>query len=167
MYEGMIAETVGFRGHNDDLIEGYLARPLGAGPFPGVVLIHHLPGWDEATKEITRKLAYHGYVGFAPHLHHREGPGTPEEIMAKIWQAGWIPDEQCIGDVDAAIRYLETLALLQREGGNYRLLFRRPAGLSDGLQDQTHQCRRGLLWGTGGGQTRGTVPSVSRLPPLT
>lgn len=109
MYEGMIAETVGFRGHNDDLIEGYLARPLGAGPFPGVILIHHLPGWDEASKEMTRKLAYHGYVGFAPHLHHREGPGAPEELMAKIWQAGGIPDEQCIGDVDAAIRYLETL----------------------------------------------------------
>ena len=35
MYEGMIAETVGIRGHNDDLIEGYLARPLGAGTFPG------------------------------------------------------------------------------------------------------------------------------------
>jgi len=108
MYEGMIAETVGFKGHNDDTIEGYLARPLGPGPYPGVILVHHLPGWDEASKELVRKLAYHGYIGFSPHLHHREGPGTPEEIMAKVWAAGMVPDERCMGDIDAAIRYLET-----------------------------------------------------------
>jgi len=77
MYEGMLAETVGFKGHNGDAIEGYLARPLGAGPYSGVIVIHHLPGWDEATKEMTRKLAYHGYAAFSHHLHHREG--SPEE----------------------------------------------------------------------------------------
>ena len=32
MYEGMIAETVGFEGHNGDVIDGYLARPLGVEP---------------------------------------------------------------------------------------------------------------------------------------
>ena len=34
-YEGMIAETVTMRGHNGDTINAYVARPLGAGPFPG------------------------------------------------------------------------------------------------------------------------------------
>jgi carboxymethylenebutenolidase len=107
MYEGMIAETIGFIGHNDDAIEGYLARPLRSGPCPGVVLFHHMPGWDEAMKEITRKFAYHGYAGFAPNLHHREGPGSNEEIMDRLMAAGRLPDEQCMGDIDAAIRYLE------------------------------------------------------------
>ncbi|MEW6185707.1 MAG: dienelactone hydrolase family protein [Thermodesulfobacteriota bacterium] len=107
MYEGLIAETVGFYGHNGDAIEGYLARPLGTGPFPGVMVIHHMPGWDEATKEITRKFAFHGYAAFCPHLHHREGPGTPEEIMAKVWKAGLVPDERFLGDLEAALRYLE------------------------------------------------------------
>jgi carboxymethylenebutenolidase len=108
MYEGMLAETVGFKGYNGDAIEGYLARPLGAGPYPGVIVIHHLPGWDEATKEMTRKLAYHGYAAFSPHLHHREGPGSAEEISAKVRAIGMVPDERCIGDIDAAIRYVET-----------------------------------------------------------
>ena len=59
-YEGMLAETVAFRGHKGDLGEAYYARPLGPGPWPGVVLIHHMPGWDEWIKETVGKLAHHG-----------------------------------------------------------------------------------------------------------
>lgn len=33
-YEGMLAETVLFQGHDGDQISGYMARPLGAGPYP-------------------------------------------------------------------------------------------------------------------------------------
>jgi carboxymethylenebutenolidase len=46
-YEGIIAETVTMHGFHNDVINAYFARPLGAGPFPGMVLTHHLPGWDE------------------------------------------------------------------------------------------------------------------------
>jgi hypothetical protein len=74
-YEAMSAETVNLRGHEGDLINGYLARPTGPGPYPGVVVIHHMPGWDEATKEITRKSAHHGYAAIDPNLHFREGQG--------------------------------------------------------------------------------------------
>ncbi len=38
-YEGMIAETIRVHGHSDDLIDAYAARPLGAGPLPGVVVV--------------------------------------------------------------------------------------------------------------------------------
>jgi carboxymethylenebutenolidase len=57
MYEGMIAETVMVPGQNGTVINAYFARPLGSGPFPGVVLIHHAPGWDEWYRETTRKFA--------------------------------------------------------------------------------------------------------------
>ena len=81
-YDGMIAESIRVNGHNGDQIDGYLARPLGAGPFPGVVLIHHMPGWDEATKEMARKFAYHGYVCISPNLHYRVGPGSIDDVVA-------------------------------------------------------------------------------------
>ena len=42
MYEGMLAETTTIQGHGGDSIGAYLARPLGTGPFPAVVLIHHV-----------------------------------------------------------------------------------------------------------------------------
>ena len=32
MYEGMIAETITIQGHGGDVINAYLARPLGPGP---------------------------------------------------------------------------------------------------------------------------------------
>ena len=46
-YEGMIAETIAINGDKNKSISAYVARPLGPGPFPGMVLLHHAPGWDE------------------------------------------------------------------------------------------------------------------------
>src|SRR6266699_1603203 len=116
-YEAMSAETVNLRGHEDDLIDAYLARPTGPGPHPGVVVIHHMPGWDEATKEIARKFAHHGYVAISPNLHFREGKGTPEENSASIRAAGGMPDERTMGDVEGAIDYLRSLPYLNGKVG--------------------------------------------------
>ena len=57
MYEGMLAETIAIQGYHGDGINAYFARPLGPGPFPGLVLAHHLPGWDEWYKETTCRFA--------------------------------------------------------------------------------------------------------------
>ncbi len=38
-YEGMLAETITMAGHNGDLVNAYLARPMGPGPFPGIVMV--------------------------------------------------------------------------------------------------------------------------------
>jgi len=106
MYEGMLAETVVVRGANGDLINAYLARPLGPGPYPGMVLIHHLPGWDEWYREATRKFAHHGYVTISPNLYSRDGHGTPEDVAAKVRAAGGVPDDQMVGDVEGSLRFL-------------------------------------------------------------
>jgi carboxymethylenebutenolidase len=57
MYDALTAETVTMRGAGGDPVEAYLARPMQPGPFGGVVVIHHMPGYDAATKEITRRFA--------------------------------------------------------------------------------------------------------------
>jgi len=109
MYEGLMAETIRMFGHNEDQIDAYFARPLGGGPYPGVVVLHHMPGWDEATKHITEKFAFHGYAAICPHLFHRWGPGDFDDVVAAARAAGGVPDSQCIGDVEGAIRYLRAL----------------------------------------------------------
>jgi carboxymethylenebutenolidase len=108
-YEGMLAETVTMQGANGDFIHAYMARPLGGGPYPGMVLIHHLPGWDEWYREATRRFAHHGYVTISPNLYDREGHGTPEDVAAKVRAAGGVADDQVVGDAEGARRYLDAL----------------------------------------------------------
>ena len=108
-YEGMLAETVLFQGHNGDQISGYLARPLGAGPHPGVIVIHEVFGLVTHQKEVARKMAGHGYAAVAPDLHHREGPGDPDDVAAAVRAAVGVPDARCIGDIEGAVNLLRSL----------------------------------------------------------
>jgi carboxymethylenebutenolidase len=117
MSDALQAETVTIKGHGDDEIEAYLARPLDGGPRGGVVVIHHMPGYDEATKEMVRKFAAHGYAALCPNLYSREAPGAdPDDAAAAVRAAGGVPDERLVGDVDGAARYLKAL-----DGANGRI----------------------------------------------
>ena len=116
-YEGMLAETCAIPGANGDIITAYFARPLGPGPIPGVVLIHHLPGWDAWYREATRKFAYHGYAALSPNLYHREGHGTPEDMAAKVRGAGGVPDDQVVGDIEGALAFLRSLPYVNGKVG--------------------------------------------------
>jgi len=116
-YSAISGETVQMRGHNGDLIDAYVARPAGAGRFPGVVVVHHMPGWDEPTIEITRRFAQHGYQAICPNLHFREGKATPEANSASVRAGGGMPDNRTMGDIDGAIRYLRAMRGLNGKVG--------------------------------------------------
>jgi carboxymethylenebutenolidase len=103
----MMAESVTIAGHNGDEIEAYLARPSAAGSYPGVVVIHHMPGYDRSTKEIVRTFAAYGYAALCPNLHYRYAPGAKAtDAAGAAIEAGGVPDDQCIGDVRGAVEYL-------------------------------------------------------------
>ena len=106
MLEGMLAETIGITGHNGDTIQAYYARPMTADPVPGVVVLHHMPGWDEWSKEVARKLAYHGYAAICPHLYSRLGPGRWEDVAAAARAQGGVSDAQVVGDSAGAAAFL-------------------------------------------------------------
>jgi carboxymethylenebutenolidase len=109
----MTTETVTYAGHNGDQLEAYFAQPAGDGPFPGVVVIHHLPGWDEWTTEVVRKLAHHGFAAVSPHLYSRTGlsPADAGAAAYKGLQSGapivGQPDPQAMGDIDASAQWLK------------------------------------------------------------
>jgi len=110
MDEALTAQTIHLSGHGGDDIEAYQAVPLGDDPHGSVVVIHHMPGYDEATREITRRFAAHGYAAVCPNLYWREAPGAgTEEAAAAARAAGGVPDERLVGDVAAAAAHLRGL----------------------------------------------------------
>jgi carboxymethylenebutenolidase len=111
MYDAIIAETISITGHGGDVIEAYSARPLRPGPLGGVVVIHHMPGYDAPTKEIARTFATRGYNAVLPNLYFREAPGaSPDDAAATARAAGGVPDERLVGDVAGAAAYLRGLS---------------------------------------------------------
>ena len=110
MYDAIMAETINIPGHDGELIEAYYARPLGPGPFGSVVVIHHMPGYDPQTKEITRTFAVNGYNAICPNLYTREAPGaSPDDAAAAARAQGGVPDERLVGDVGGAAKFLRAL----------------------------------------------------------
>jgi carboxymethylenebutenolidase len=106
----MTAATVQITGDGGDEVEAYLARPAGSGRRGGVVVIHHMPGYDRATKEIVRRFAELGYDAVCVNLYWREAPGAaPDDAAATARAQGGVPDARLLGDVDGAVTYLRGL----------------------------------------------------------
>lgn len=107
----MTARTIRIAGHGGDEIEAYLATPEEPRSRGGVVVIHHLPGYDRGTKEITRRFAELGYDAICPNLYWRDAPGaSPDDAAAVARARRGIPDERLVGDVDGAVAHLRGLA---------------------------------------------------------
>ncbi len=107
-YRGMTCENVTIKGDKGTPITAYVARPTGdSGKVPGVVLIHHLPGWDNYYMEMTRRFAHAGYNAICHNLYEREGgQNNPDDVAAKVRADGGIADAQMVGDTAAAVQWL-------------------------------------------------------------
>jgi carboxymethylenebutenolidase len=104
------AETISIKGANGDSIEAYLATPDEPTPRGSMVVIHHMPGYDRATKEITRRFATLGYTAICPNLYSREAPGaSPDDAAAAARALGGVPDDRLVGDVGGAVDHLRGL----------------------------------------------------------
>jgi carboxymethylenebutenolidase len=107
---------------------GYLARPKGAGPFPGLLIISDNRGLVEHFQEKARQVAKLGYIGLAIDMLSRSG-GTqgkdPAAVSAALFQA---KPEDLDADLQSSIDYLKTQQNVRKDkigvfgfcfGGNY------------------------------------------------
>ena len=112
MSDALLARTVMITGDGGDEIEAYLVTPEPPSPSPrgGVVVIHHMPGYNRGMKELTRRFAELGYDTICPNLHYRDAPGAdPDDAAAANRANGGVSDDQLLGDVGAAMAYLREL----------------------------------------------------------
>jgi carboxymethylenebutenolidase len=104
---GITSEVITYPGGNGDQIHAYIARPAeGNGPLPGVVAVHHMPGWDEFYREFSDRLARHGHTVICPNLYDRYGQGSPDDIAAKVRGEGGVHDDSVVADLSAARDWL-------------------------------------------------------------
>jgi carboxymethylenebutenolidase len=102
------AGTITITSRSGTEIEAYLAKPL-ENPHGGVVVIHHAPGFDQGTKEITRRFATWGHAAVMPNLNHRIAPGAdPDDAAAAARARGGKADDELLDDVGGAVAYLRS-----------------------------------------------------------
>jgi carboxymethylenebutenolidase len=106
---GMVAGGVTYPAGGGEPNLAYVARPDGTGPYPGIVLVHYAPGWDELYQEVARRFANQGYTVIMPNLFSRFGQGTPTEVAAMARAAGGVSDDQVAADCAAAQTWLKAL----------------------------------------------------------
>ncbi len=128
----VLSENVRFEGKGVTL-GGYLSKPGGKGPYPGVVVIHENRGITDYIKDVIQNLAREGYVGLAVNLVSRslgsDYPGDTDEARNAL---GKLSDDDAMADLDAGVEYLKRQPVVFTNsigcmgfcmGGRFSLLF--------------------------------------------
>lgn len=162
----VVDEEIEFAGHRDDPVGGYLARPIAPGPLPGVVVVHALPGLNEHTRDVVRRIAALGHVCCVPDLYSRDEPTDDfGELMGRMFAR---EDAFVLGDLAGAAAHLRGRGDATGRvgcigfcmGGRYTLLL---ACTTDGVLDAAVDCWGGFI-------TRADPDNVSTpqrpVPPL-
>ncbi len=96
---GATAEMVSYRS-GEESVRGFLCRPEGRGPFPGLMLIHDDFGLTDWVKEQAKRLSDQGYVVLAVDLYRGEVVADLEE--AHIMDRG-LPEDRVYRDLKSAV----------------------------------------------------------------
>lgn len=80
----MTGEMVTITAGGNASVEAYLARPKGAGPWPGLVILSEVYNVNHWVRAVADGYAEQGYLCLAPDLYWRQEPGrylayTPED----------------------------------------------------------------------------------------
>jgi carboxymethylenebutenolidase len=105
--DSIVSGVTSYAAGGGDMIHAYVSRPEGPGPYPGVVLVQHAPGWDEFLRESARRLASHNFSVICPDLYCRDGHGTPDDVAAIVRGLGGVADDRVVADEEAAMRWLK------------------------------------------------------------
>ena len=103
----LIIETVSLPSQGFAL-PAYVARPKAKGRHPAVIVASEIFGVHDYIKDVCRRFAKLGYVAIAPAFFVRVADPAPlSDISAVLKIVMQAPDPQVMGDVGAALTFLE------------------------------------------------------------
>jgi len=116
--EGLTVETVSVP-EAGGAIPAYVARPAASGRYAAVLVVSEVFGVHEHIRDLCRRLAKLGYVAIAPAFFVRADPDNQLAqtqdfaLIQKI--VGTAKNEQVMGDVGAALAWLEQQPFVDRK----------------------------------------------------
>lgn len=90
----------------EGVIQAYLAKPQGDGPWPGIIVIHEAFGLVEHIRDVARRFAQLGYVALAPNLYSRVGAPNLADMSAVMATMFSLPDAQVVQDLEYSAVFL-------------------------------------------------------------
>ena len=147
-------------------LEGYVERPQGSGPFPGVVVIMEAFGVTGHIQNVCKRLAKAGFVTLAPdHFHGEVIPYNSEmpKIMGKIAS---LKDEQLVKEVGQSLDWFDKQSDVKR--GAHGIMGFCMGGRLAFLSNCRHAARlRAAVAFYGGAIAPGVSPDrMGRIPPI-
>jgi carboxymethylenebutenolidase len=99
-------ENVTYPGDTGE-IRAHVARPKGAGKYPGGIVIQENRGLVPHIKEVARRIAVEGFVAVAPDALSPLG-GTPDDIDEGRSMMRQLDPQATVNNFVAAVQYLKT-----------------------------------------------------------
>ena len=84
-------------------IDALVGTPAGAGPWPGVVIVHDAIGYGPDKEAVSERVAAAGYLAVTPNLYARGGRAR---CITSVMRAALTRQGPPIDDIMAARRYL-------------------------------------------------------------
>ena len=106
--QGTAVQIPGLPGTTPESLPGKLYRPSGAGPFPGIVVLHTCGGIDGNLQDWGSRFADWGYVAILPDSFSPRG-------INKVCNNGKVTAGDRVPDVHAAAAYLRTLPFVRAD----------------------------------------------------
>jgi len=124
-YDGLITETVRFRGHNGDLTEVTTPAPPSPAACPVCSCCTTSLGWDEWTTEVRASSPTMALRRSRPTCSSASARDPPTTLPARARPQGGASDAEVIGDSVGAISYLREQANASGKIGVIGFLLRR------------------------------------------
>lgn len=94
-------------------VDGFISRPV-AGRWPGIVIGMDWWGLNDANRDVTRRLAEHGFVAFMPDIYH--GVTTSDHATAARLK-GELDHDRAVQEMIDAAAYLKGLPFVSQKVG--------------------------------------------------